>query len=498
MQKNIKKNYIYNLIYQVVSLITPLIVTPYIARVLGTSGVGQYSFTYSISTYFILFGALGFGYYAQREVARFQGNKEEQSKIFFEIIIARLISVGASLLLYFGLLLSGIYGDSYTVLMWILSINVVSTAFDVTFLFQGNEEFGIVALRNILIKIAGVVVIFVFVKNESHTWLYALCQAIIMIVSNLSLWPSLHKRIGRVKFSELNIKRHFVPTLRLFVPTIAVSVYTVLDKTLIGLLVPGTVTVDGVEKNLSDIENGFYDQAEKMVKIAMTIITSLGTVMIPRNSNAVAEGNLEIFKNNVLGALRFVFFLGVPIMFGLAGIATNFSPWFFGPGYEKVPMLIIIMSPLVIVIGLSNVLGLQYLIPQKKDRLYTFAITGGALVNLVLNIPLILFFQSYGASIATVVAELVVTIAMLAFARRDIKFFEALKASWKYFISGVVMLCAVLISSYFLEPKVINTLILIGGGSLLYFLILVLLRDKMLLNVLSGIKKKFSKKEQKE
>ena len=139
--KSAKKNYIYNLVYQIFGLITPLITTPYISRVLGSSGIGQYAFTYSIVSYFVLFGALGFGIYAQREIARSQGNKCEQTKIFWEIVIARLASVSLSLIVYVFIIVFGAYGEDYSTLMWILTINVISTTFDITFLYQGNEDF---------------------------------------------------------------------------------------------------------------------------------------------------------------------------------------------------------------------------------------------------------------------------------------------------------------------------------------------------------------------
>lgn len=485
----IRKNYIYNLVYQIFLLITPLIVTPYVSRVLGSAGVGQHSFTYSLVTYFVLLGSLGFNVYAQREIARYQGDKEKQSLIFWEIFLARLISVGVSLAIYLGIAFSGVYGDTYSKLMFILTINVVATAFDITYLFQGNEQFGIIALRNIIIKCIGIAAILIFVKNESHVWLYTLCQSVILIVSNLSLWTRLPKVLTHVSTKELNIKRHFVPTLRLFIPTIAVSVYTMLDKTLIGVLIPGTTTINGIEYNISDIENGYYEQSEKLVKMAMTIVTSLGTVMIPRNSQAIAAGNTEEFNKNINGALKFVFFIGVPIMFGLAAVAKNLSPWFFGSGYEKVPNLIMMFSPLILIIGLSNVLGLQYLIPMKKDRKYTIAITSGAALNLLLNLLLIRNLMSYGACIATLCAEIVVTTIMFIFAKNDISFFKTILNSWKYIVSGGVMFGIVYLTQHYLSASAPFTLLLVLEGIVIYFSLLLCLKDDIILSFLKKNRK---------
>lgn len=494
MGKSIKKNYIYNLCYQIFTLIIPLLVTPYVARVLGSYGVGQYAFTYSIVSYFILFAALGFGVYGQREIAKHQGNKKEQSLIFYEIFLARLVSVIFSLSIYLVLIFCDIYNETYSVLMQILSINVVATAFDITFIFQGNEDFGIIALRNVIIKAIGIILIFIFVKDDGDVWVYTLCQSIILILSNLSLWTRLPKYLVRVKFSELNIRRHILPTLRLFIPTIAVSIYTMLDKTLIGLMVPGTTTIDGIEYKIADIENGYYEQSEKLVKMSMMVVTSLGTVMIPRNSQIVASGNIEKFIDNVHKSLKFVMFLGTPIMFGLCAVAQNISPWFFGANYDKVPFLMMLFCPLVLIIGFSNVLGLQYLIPQKRDKEYTIAITFGACINLILNLFLIHFLWSYGACIATLCAELIVTTIMFFYARKDISFLTIFKNSWKYILSGIIMFIIVFISQIFLESSILNSFFLVFLGIFIYFLMLIFLKDETIIEFFTKIKNKISKK----
>lgn len=494
-KNNIKKNYIYNLIYQLFALLTPIITIPYISRVLTSSGVGQYSFTYSLVTYFTIFASLGFNFYAQREIARHQGDKYNQSKIFREIILARLVSVGCSLILYVILILTGIYGEIYTTLMWLQTINILAILFDISFLFQGNEEFGIIALRNIIIKCVGILAIFIFVKNSSHVRIYVLCQSAILIISNLSLWIKVMKFLVKVPFKELNIKRHYRPTIRLFIPTIAVSIYTMLDKTLIGVMIQGTIkNAAGEIVSVSDIENGYYEQSEKLVKMAMTVITSLGTVMIPRNSQAIATNNMDEFNKNIDGALKFVFFLGVPIMFGLIAIANNFSPWYFGEGFEKVPNLIMMFSPLILIIGLSNVIGLQYLIPLGQDKKYTIAITSGAFLNLSLNLCLIYFFWSYGACIATVISECFITALMLIFARKDISILKVIKNSWKYFVCGILMFTCVYISQLFLIPSILNTVLLILEGILIYFVSLLILHDNVIFNFIKKVNNKFSRK----
>lgn len=485
---NVKKNYIYNLVYQIFSLLTPIILMPYLSRVLGSAGIGQYSFSLSIASYFILLGAFGFGYYAQRIIAQNKGNKKIQSICFWEILICKLLTVGSSLLVFLIILLCGVFKD-YNTLMYLLIINIGANIFDITFFFQGNEEFGIIALRNIVIKVFGIILIFIFVRTSQDLWIYALCQGLILIGSNLSLWPSMIKRLTKVSLNDINFSRHFIPSFKLFIPTIAISIYTMVDRSFIGLLVPGTVSSigpDGTEiiQKVSDIENGMYEQSEKMVKMVMTVITSLSIVMIPRNSNVLAKGNNKAFIENINKALRFVCFLGFPIMFGLAAVAINFSPWFYGNGYEKVPYLMMIFSLLIIIIGVSNVLGLQYLIPKCEDGKFTIAVVSGSIINIVLNVILIPYIKSYGAAIASVVSELSVTLIILWMVRKDIKFYEIIKMSWKYLLSGVIMFGFVFLTQYYLSSSILNTFILVFEGIVIYVILLIVLRDSLIIKLL--------------
>lgn len=496
--KSIKKNYIYNLIYQVFLLIVPIIVTPYLSRILGPDGTGQYSFTYSLANYFILFGALGFGYYAQREIAKHQDNKLIKSLIFWEILIVRLFSVGMSLAVTVILNVTGVYG-SYSLLMWWWILIIAAQAFDITFLLQGNEEFAKIAIRNVIIKIISIVFIFLFVKKQTDVYIYVICFAGSTLLGNLSLWLYLPKMLCKVKFKDLKPARHIVPTLRLFVPTVAIYVYAVLDKTLIGLLVSGTQTeiVDGVEVviKVSDLENGYYEQAEKIVKMCMAVVTALGTVMIPRNSNEFALGNMDKVKENVYGATNFVWFIGVPLSLGLASIAGNLIPWFLGAGYDKCIILMQLFTPLILIIGFSNVFGLQYLLPTQRDGKYTISILIGAAINLALNIVGIKFFMSYGAVVASVTAEIMVTGVMLIVIRKEISFFKILRQSIKYLIAGGLMFATVFVTQIFLKPSILFTFILILEGIMVYFLALLCLKEKYVLKTIKKLSIKISHKK---
>lgn len=492
--KSIKKNYIYNLLYQLFLIIVPLIVTPYISRVLTTEGVGQYSFSFSLITYFTLFGSLGFGYYAQREIARHQNDIVEQSKVFWEIVVCRIIPVSIALFINIIFCVNNLYG-SYTRIMWVFNINIFAIIFDIAFYYQGKEEFGKLVLRNFIIKLLSIIAIFLFVKTKNDLLLYAFINSISIIISAFSMWLLLFKYLVRVKLSQLRPLCHLKGTILLFIPTIAISIYTILDKTLIGLLIKDTyieIDSDGIEivKKYSDLENGYYEQSEKIIKMVMTVITAIGTVMIPRNSKEFANGNLIKVRKNIEISSTIVLMIGIPLVLGIIVISDNFVPWFFGPGYDKCSILLKVLSPLIIIIGFSNVFGLQYLIPSGNDKKFTIALICGAIINICLNIVFIKFWWSLGAAIATIIAECAVTLIMGIMIRKEISFFKIFICGWKYYLSGSIMFIICYFIASNLASSVGNTLLIVAIGIVTYFLLLIILKEKNMLYLLHKIFKK--------
>ena len=463
--KSVTKNYIYNLIYQILLIIIPIITTPYVSRVLGADGVGKFSFYNSIASYFVIFASLGFGYYAQREIAKYQDNKKKQSEIFWEIIIVRFVSVSTALIVYFAAIVLGVFKEEYTLLMIILSINILAVAFDISFLFAGNEDFSKTVLTNTVVRILNVIAIFVFVKDRNDLWKYVLITVLTVLTANASLSVYAKNFLCKIEIKSLRPIRHIKPAVILFLPTIAVSVYAYLDKTMIGVITG------------SDFENGFYEQAEKIVKMVMTVVTSLGTVMIPRNANAFERKDMEAIRRNIYRSVRFVLFLGIPMMIGLIAVSDNMVPWFLGDGYYKSANIMKILSVLILAIGLSNVFGLQYLIPAGEDKKFTISVTCGAITNFLLNLVLIRLFKSYGAAIATIVAEIAVAVIMFCFIRKNISLREILKSSIKYLISGIIMFVPCFMLGRILAPSIINTFIIVFTGVVVYLICLILLKD---------------------
>ena len=309
-KKSIKRNYIYNLIYQVLILILPLVTTPYLSRVLGAENIGIYSYTLSISTYFILFGSLGVAMYGQREIAYVQDNKYKRSKIFFEILILRFITLGIAILTFY---LTFCIKGSYKVYYRILILELLSNIIDVSWFFQGLEEFKKTVTRNTIVKIISVICIFAFVKTKDNLLQYFIIYVLSTFIGNITLFLYLPKFIQKIKIKELRPFSHFKANLALFIP----QIYTVLDKIMIGTIISGKKEV------------GYYEQAQKIIKLLLTIATSLGTVMIPRMASTYANGDEGKLKEYLYKSFKFVFFIVFPIMFGIISISKKFVPLFF-------------------------------------------------------------------------------------------------------------------------------------------------------------------------
>ena len=464
-KKSVKKNYIYNVLYQVLVMIIPLITTPYLSRTLGAEKIGIYSYTISIITYFILFGSLGIAMYGQREIAYVQDNRKKRSKTFYEITLLRVITLTVSIAIFFPIFC--IHGE-YNVYYRILLLEIFATMLDISWFFQGIEEFKKTITRNLIIKLISVVLIFIFVNNPNDLIKYFMIFVLSTLIGNLSLWFYLPKTIEKVSIKELEIKHHLKPTIALFIPQIAIQLYTVLDKTMLGTMI------------LDKSEVGYYEQAQKIVKLLLTLITALGTVMMPRIASTYAKGDNQRLRQYMEKSFAFVIMLALPLTLGIISVSNNFVPFFYGPGYEKVAPLIRIISPIIVIIGISNIIGVQYLLPTKQQTKYTISVIIGAIVNFILNIVFINLWKSIGASIATLIAELTVTITQIILIHKEIEFKKIPKLIYKYIIAVIIMFIINMLIKQFINNNVISILVQVITSSFIYFSILIIMKDEML------------------
>lgn len=476
-KKSISKNYLYNLFYQILLIIMPLITTPYLSRVLGAEAIGIYSYTMSITTYFILFGTLGIAMYGQREVAYVQDNKEERSRIFWEICLLRFITMSISMIIF---IFTYARNGEYSVYYRILIIELISQCLDISWFFQGMEEFKKTVTRNSIVKLIFAVSIFIFIKSQSDLLKYILIIICSNLLGNITLWMYLPKYINRVKNKKLKIFRHFKPTIMLFIPQIAMQIYTVLDKTMLGWLI----------EDKSEV--GYYEQAQKVVKLLLTVVTSLGAVMVPRMASTYAKGDNEQLKRYMYNSFQFVFSLAFPIMAGIYLVSDEFVPIFFGQGYEKVSILIKVILPIILFIGVSSIIGTQFLLPTKRQKEFTISVVGGAIVNFILNFITIKKLNSIGASISTAIAEFMVSAIQIYYIKDIIEIRKVLKLSVNNVIGAAIMIVIISIMSKFIQLNGIYMLILkIIVGILIYGIILIALKDEFIIKIFNMTKEKF-------
>lgn len=460
---SIKKNYIYSIIYQILLTILPLITTPYISRIMGVKNIGIFSYTYSITNYFLLFSMMGVINYGNRCIASERDNRDEVSKIFWNIYFLQLITSTISLLLYYMYII--IFAKENLFLSFIWSITLISAIFDITWLFFGFEEFKITINRNIIIKVISAVAIFIFVKSKEDLWIYIFIISLSTLIGQLLLWTYIKKFVSFRKPSIEEMIKHVRPNLIMFIPVIAVSMYTIMDKIMLN--------------NLSSLTQvGLYENAQKITIISTGIVTSLGNVMLPRMSNLYSKGNYELCEKYIEISIELIMILAIAISFGISSIAPNFSTIFFGDSFEGSGIIMSTLSYSIIFIGWANVIRTQYLIPNKKDSIYVKSVVLGAIINLIFNTFTIPKFGAIGAVGGTLCAEFTVAMYQTICVKNTLKVNKYLNNIKKYFISGIIMFIVVRYIGISFKNSVLNLSVQISTGIVIYTFITYILLIK--------------------
>lgn len=455
MMNSIKKNFIYNSLYQILIMFIPLITTPYISRVLGANGIGTYSYAYSIASYFVLFIMLGINNYGNRTIARIRDDNDELSKSFWSIYAMQFF-LGIIVNIFYVLYVFKISNDIYVSLS--MFFYVLSATFDINWLFFGLEKFKMTVIRNTVIKIVTTICIFLFVKTSNDIIIYCLIMTIGMLFSQIVLWPYVLKNIKLYRPNFCDVKKHIKPNLVLFITVIAVSLFNIMDKIMLGLMT-------------SKIEVGFYDSSQKIIAIPTALITSLGTVMLPRMSNMVEKDEKQSNKLIYISII-FAMFLSTSMCFGIMGVSREFVPVFYGKGYEKCIILFLILLPTCLFLAFANVIRTQYLLPHQMDRAYVVSAILGATVNVIGNLIMIPKYGSIGASISTLLAEAVVCFYQSNSVKKYQPILFYITKSIPFLVSGITMfICLFIVSLDF--SNVISLAIKIIMGACIYFIILI-------------------------
>lgn len=444
--KSLKKNVMYNSIYQFLIVFLPFITAPYLSRVIGASGVGLYSYNYSVAQYFVYFSLLGLNNYGNRSIASVGNDFEERSKVFSEIYSMQIITSMLSTLLY--LIYVVLVGFELSAL--IMTIYVISAMFDINWLFFGTENFKMTVIRNAIIKLLSMVAIFVFVKNNQDTYTYIIIMALSSLVSQLALWPFVKKIVRFSVPSINNVLKHFKANLILFIPVIAVSIYKIMDKIMLGVI-------------CSKEDVGYYEYAEKIYNIPLLIITAIGTVMLPRMSYLYSNNKNAEAKKYVKLTVEYVLAFANAAMFGIFAIADKFIVLYYGEDFSTSSSVLKYLSVTIVFLACGNVVRTQVLIPMKKDKVYITSAIYGAIINFAVNILLIPYMGILGAAVGTIVAELTVFVYQIFNVRKEVSITEIGRIEMQYFALGISMFLVVSFVNF--DNKILEIIgkVFIGG-----------------------------------
>ena len=480
---NIKKNFIYNSFYQVLTILTPLLTTPYISRVLGAGGIGVFSYEYSIASYFQMFAILGMSNYGRRSIAEVHGGKDELSATFWSIYAVQFFF---SIIVIFAYLFYIIAFAETKILGYIMLTYVVAGMFDINWFYFGLEKFKFTTIRNTIIKFLTVFSIFVFVQSENDIFQYSAIYCVGALISQLFLWLYLPKYISLVRIHFVDCKKHIIPNFILFIPIIAVSLYKTMDKIMLGYMT-----------NLRQV--GLYQNSENILQVPMSLVQSLGAVMMPRIANIISsKQSKENVSEYMRKSIAIALFIASSIGFGIMTVGQEFVSVFFGPGFEECVLLLDILLPSCIFLAFANVIRTQYLIPYKRDKIFVITVFYGAIVNLIMNYILIPRYQCFGAAVATFFAEFVVCISQSIYVRKNIEIHNYIRISIPFVMSGVIMFILIHNVFYYVGNIFLRMFIKIILGIMVYFVSLILLlyigkkigwNNSLSLNLLKQIKK---------
>ncbi len=465
------KNLIFNSFSQLLSIIIPLITAPYLSRVLGAENIGIESYINAISQMFYTIGMLGLTNYATREIAYVRDSKYERSKVFWEMMIDRVIVFGGSLAVF---LVVG-YFNEYRAFFIIQIVWLLGMFFDFSWFFIGMEMFELTVFRNFVVRMLTIVSIFILIKNKDDFMLYFVLCAVFQLIGTLSILPQLRPYIQKIDVKELNWFRHFIPSIKVFLPQFASVLYLQVDKVMIEAICNDTRQI------------AFYTQAEKLIKAPIALITAVSSVMMPRIANEFSKNNLEKIKEYLNLTLRGLMIMAWPVAFGMAAIADKMIPWYLGNEFEPSIYAMMILAPIIVAIAASSLSANQYFLATNQTRIMTISYSFSAVLNLIINALLIPEYGFVGAAIGTIAAEYSVFIIQYYVMNEQIPVMLEMIHCLKYaFYSGVMFLIVWIFGKYSIS-SVMTTMIQACIGAVIYVVFLVITKDNFFFLMLNNI-----------
>lgn len=471
----IAKNYIYNLIYQILVVIVPLVTAPYLARRLGPTNVGIYGYIHSTTSLICMIVMLGIYAYGNRQIAYIRDNKTQVDIVFWEIMSTRFVIAVFGTMIYFGIVL---FIGKYISLFCIYYTFLLAYFLDCTWLYVGMEDMKWAVLKNTVTKILAVIGIFIFVKNQEDLWKYVVIQGLSLLVSNLLAYSQLYQYVGKPKLILQNLKSHLVQSTMLFLPSIASAIYLQVDKVMIELMTGRTAEVS------------FYDYSEKLITIPLTFITVLSTVMMPRIANEFHKRNKEKIDELINTAARFSIFIACPMMFGLIAVSDKLIPWYLGEDFLGTAVAMSIIAPIILTNTLTGISGNQYFTATNQINILLKSQIAAAVINVAINALLIPKFGFIGAAVATVFSSVLNAGVQYYYLVKQVKMNGFIKDLVLHLIMGIIMYFIIRIITQEMSASPITNLIQVIIGVIVYLISALIVRDKQLFQMIDVVKDK--------
>lgn len=397
IQKSLKLNAIMNAILTMSSFIFPLITFPYVSRILMPAGIGKVSFATSVITYFSIFAQLGIPTYGIRACAKVRDDYKKLSRVVHEIVVINLIMCAIAYIGFFLSLFTVPRLQQDKALFVIISATILLNAVGVEWLYKALEQYTYITVRSIIFKFISLVAMFALIHQKSDYIIYGGISIFAASASNILNFINLRKLISFRPVGNYNYKQHLKMILVFFVMSVATTIYTNLDTVMLGFM-------------KTDDDVGYYNAAVKIKTILVSVVTSVSTVLLPRASYYVDKGLIDDFLKITKKTLNFIVLVALPLMLYFMLFARYGILFLSGAAYEGAIVPMQIIMPTLLFIGITNVLGIQIMIPLGKEKQVLYSEIIGLIVNVAINIILIPKYASAGASIGAVVAELSVLV----------------------------------------------------------------------------------------
>lgn len=482
---SLKVNMIMNVILTMSSIIFPIITFPYVSRVIGAQGIGKVTFATSVVSYFSMFAQLGIPTYGIRACAKVRDNKQELTKVVQEIMILNAVTcVIAYIALGISLCVVPKFAEE-KILFVVIGSTVLLNAMGVEWLYKALEQYSYITIRSLIFKVIALAALFVLVHSEGDYILYGGISIFASAASNVLNFLNLKKYVSLHPVGHYNIRRHLKMILIFFAMSIATTIYTNLDNVMLGFM-------------KGDTEVGYYTAAVKIKLVLVNVVTSVSTVLLPRASYYVDKGLLDEFYKITRRAMNFVVIVAIPCVVYFILYAEEGILLLSGKGFEEAVLPMQIIMPTLLFIGITNILGIQMMIPLGKEKIVLYSTVCGAIVDLVVNAAAIPKFGAAGAAFGTLVAEFVVLIYQVLATKEMSK--KVMKGIRWHVMAGAALtavVCSVWVKQLHLQvfwALVVSAVCFFAA----YLLVLILAKETVVFEVIQMVLDKFRKKEVKD